>query len=68
MLFLVDDSLQILSTWFRKMTETQKEQLTSTIASGLSQAEISVQKRMLAHFTKADEAYGKLVSQKLTNS
>jgi catalase len=56
MLFLVDDSLQILSTWFRKMTETQKEQLTSTIASGLSQAEISVQKRMLAHFTKADEA------------
>ena len=63
-----EDNYSQAGDLFRKMTEKQKEQLASTIASGLSQAEISVQKRMLAHFTKADEAYGNLVFQKLTNS
>ena len=47
------------------MKDDQKEQLTNNIAGGLSQATKSVQKRMIAHFQKADKAYGSQVEAKL---
>lgn len=50
---------------FRIMSEAQKESLTSTIGGALSQAEKSVQDRMLAYLAKADEDYAKRVKAKL---
>jgi len=50
---------------YRIMSEQQKELLTSTIAGGLSQAEATVQERMLSYMTKADNDYGERVSQKI---
>ncbi len=42
---------------FRLMDESQKTQLTTTIAEGLIQASKSVQQRMLEQFNKADADY-----------
>lgn len=42
---------------FRLMDESQKVQLTTTIAEGLVQATESVQQRMLEQFNKADADY-----------
>ena len=50
---------------FRLMNEDQKQQLVSNIAGGLSQANASIQERMLAQFNKADPEYGKRVAQAL---
>lgn len=46
---------------FRMMTDSQKAQLTSTIADGLIQASKSVQVRMLEQFGKADANYAERV-------
>lgn len=48
---------------FRIMNDTQKQQLFSNIAGGLSQANASIQARMLAQFAKADPAYAAGVKQ-----
>jgi len=50
---------------FRVMSVQQQEALTSTIASGLSQAGKSVQARMLSYLEKADANYASLVKAKL---
>ncbi len=50
---------------FRLMSANQKEALSSTIAAGLSQAEKSVQDRMLGYMQKADEEYAERVKSKL---
>ncbi|RYZ91896.1 MAG: catalase, partial [Moraxellaceae bacterium] len=42
---------------FRLMTDDQKQQLAGNIAGGLSQADASVQERMLAQMAKADLDY-----------
>jgi catalase len=42
---------------FRIMNDGQKAQLFNNIAGGLSQANASIQERMLAQFAKADPAY-----------
>lgn len=42
---------------FRLMNDHQKAQLFNNIAAGLSQANTSIQARMLAQFAKADPAY-----------
>lgn len=52
---------------FRIMTEDQKQQLTSTIAGGLVQAENSVQERMLAQFASADPDYAARVKAAMDN-
>ncbi|MBL4659886.1 MAG: catalase [Alcanivoracaceae bacterium] len=46
---------------YRLMDDSQKQQLCETIAGGLSQASKSVQQRMLAQFTLADEDYAKRI-------
>jgi catalase len=50
---------------YRVMSEQQKEALTSTIAGGLSQAEVSVQERMLGYMARADEDYARRVKSRL---
>ena len=60
-----DDNYTQAGNLYRMMTDDQKEQLTNNIAGGLSQATKSVQKRMIAHFQKADRAYGNQVEAKL---
>jgi catalase len=50
---------------FRIMNESQKAQLFSNIAGGLSQANASIQERMLAQFAKADPAYAEGVRKAL---
>jgi len=48
---------------FRIMNDAQKAQLFGNIAGGLSQADASIQQRMLAQFAKADPAYANGVKQ-----
>lgn len=48
---------------FRLMNESQKSQLTTTIASGLIHASDSVKERMLAQFDKADSNYASRVKE-----
>ena len=50
---------------FRLMNEDQKTQLAQNIAGGLSQANASIQERMLAQFAKADPYYAKKVKELL---
>lgn len=48
---------------YRLMNESQKEQLTTTIAGGLKCASESAQMRMLMQFAKADEDYAKRIKE-----
>ncbi len=48
---------------FRIMNDSQKSQLFGNIAGGLSQANESIQARMLAQFAKADPAYAEGVKK-----
>ena len=50
---------------FRLMNDSQQQQLTQTIAAGLSQANKSIQNRMLVQFAKADSNYAELITKKL---
>lgn len=50
---------------FRIMNDDQKQQLFGNIAGGLSQANKSIQERMLALFAKCDPAYAEGVKQAL---
>ena len=47
---------------FRLMDDSQKSQLTTTIAEGLFQASVSAQQRMLEQFKKADPDYADRVA------
>ncbi|SMN10749.1 Catalase [uncultured Candidatus Thioglobus sp.] len=60
-----DDYYQQAGDLYRLMNESQKDQLTDTIASGLSQASESAQTRMLAQFNKADADYGQRIATKI---
>ncbi|HSC69431.1 MAG TPA: catalase-related domain-containing protein, partial [Cellvibrio sp.] len=46
---------------FRLMSDDQRAQLARNIAGGLSQANTSIQERMLGYLHKADPAYAALV-------
>jgi len=50
---------------FRLMDETQKTQLTTTIAGGLAYASSSAQQRMLEQFNRADPDYAARIQQLL---
>ena len=50
---------------FNLMTDDQKEQLADNIAKGLSQADDSIQKRMLAQFRRVDSDYEQRVKMAL---
>ena len=50
---------------FRLMDETQKTQLTTTIAEGLAYASASAQQRMLEQFDRADPDYAARIQQLL---
>ena len=51
---------------FRTMNESQKDQVSTNVASGLSYATESAQQRMLAQLEKADVDYAKRVKAKLS--
>ena len=53
---------------FRMMSDDQKQQLVDNIAGGLSQANESIQARMLAYFIKADPQYGEMVNAALATA
>jgi catalase len=50
---------------FRLMSEDQKQQLIGNIAGGLSQANESIQMRMIEQFSKADPDYGQRIKAAL---
>lgn len=50
---------------FRLMSPEQQQLLISNIADSLKEADVSVQKRQIEHFKKADLAYGKGVKEAL---
>lgn len=62
-----EDYYQQAGDLFRLMNESQKSQLTSTIAEGLSQATTEVQKKMLVQFAKADEDYAQRINNIMKN-
>ncbi len=53
---------------YRIMSETQKTQLTTTIAAGLSQASRSAQERVLSYLYKADSDYANRVQQAIPDN
>ncbi|GJL57062.1 MAG: catalase [Nitrospirales bacterium] len=59
-----DDYIQAANL-FKVMTENQKQQLGSNIAGALSGAREDIQERMLIHFDRVNEVYGKLVKNEL---
>jgi catalase len=62
-----DDNFTQAGDLYRLMSESQKDQLATTIAGGLQHATESVQERMLAQFTTADADYGVRVMQALAS-
>ena len=60
-----EDYFQQAGDLFRIMSDEQKSRLATTIASGLSQAETSVQQRMLSYLEKADHEYASRVREAL---
>ncbi len=56
-----DDNFTQAGNLFRLMSNKQKQQLGNNIASGLVQANTSVQQRMLVQFNKADKEYAQIV-------
>lgn len=60
-----EDNFSQAGDLFRLMSDDQKDQLTSNIADGLSQANASIQARMLAQFSAADPDYAARIQAKL---
>ncbi|MGI9278159.1 MAG: catalase-related domain-containing protein [Endozoicomonas sp.] len=58
-----EDNYSQAGNLFRMMSEEQKVQLAENIAGGLSQATDSVQQRMIEHFTRCDDDYGRRVAE-----
>ena len=58
-----EDYFEQAGNLYRLFSAEQKTRLAEVIAGGLSQAEASVQARMLGFLTKADPDYGKRVSE-----
>jgi len=56
-----EDNYSQAGDLYRLMSDEQRLVLVNNIASGLSQATPSVQKRMIEHFTLCDEHYGQQV-------
>lgn len=63
-----DDHYSQAGKLFRMMSEDQKKQLAANIAGGLSQANESIQQRMLAQFEKADPDYAARVKVALEST
>jgi catalase len=62
-----EDYYQQAGDLFRLMNESQKNQLTTTIAEGLSQATTEVQQKMLEQFNKADNDYAQRIKTIIKN-
>ena len=58
-----DDNFSQAGELYRIMNESQKQQLVSNIADGLSQATADVQEAMFAQYDAADEDYGRRVKE-----
>jgi catalase len=61
-----DDYYSQAGDLFRLMNEDQKNLLTRNIASAMRSVPAEIQRRQIAHFTKADPDYGKRVESGLT--
>ena len=61
-----EDNYSQAGNLYRIMSEDQKQQLVSNIASGLGQATESVQQRMIEHFVRCDPDYGKRIKALLS--
>ena len=60
-----EDNFSQAKNLYNMMSDEQKEQLTSNIAGGLSQATSSIQQRMLTQFESVDTDYRKRIEAKL---
>ena len=61
-----DDHYSQAGDLYRIMDESQKDQLTTTIAEGLVHATESVKVRMLEQFNKADPDYGRRIKTRMS--
>jgi catalase len=59
----VDDHFTQAGNLFRLLTDEGKRNLIENIAGSLSGADAAVQDRQIAHFLKADPAYGQGVAE-----
>jgi len=61
----VDDDYIQPGNLFRLMSPEQQQELIANIVGSLKNAPKEIQEKMVAHFRKADQAYGDGVSQRL---
>jgi catalase len=61
-----EDYFEQAGDLFRLLPDDEKDRLAATTASGLCQAEESVQERMLGYFSNADADYARRVRQAMT--
>ena len=61
----VDDDYIQPGNLFRLMSPEQQQELMANIAGALSKAPKEIQEKMVAHFSRADQAYGDGISQAL---
>ncbi|KAJ2025407.1 catalase A, partial [Coemansia sp. S85] len=62
---LTDDDFVQVGALYNLFSNEQKNRLATTIASGLSQTPVFIQKRQLGHFYRADKDYGRRVEAAL---
>lgn len=62
---LGDDPYTQPGNLFRLMSDAEKERLTTNIANAMASVSADIKARQIAHFTKADAAYGAAVARKL---
>ncbi len=62
-----EDYFEQAGNLYRLFTDAEKARLAGTIAAGLSQAELSVQERMLNFLIQADPDYGRRVREAIEN-
>ncbi len=60
-----DDDYTQAGNLYRLMTPDAQDRLTSNIAGAMKSVSTEIQQRQIAHFNKADAAYGKTVAEKL---
>ncbi|MCX8515353.1 MAG: catalase [Burkholderiales bacterium] len=60
-----EDNFSQAGNLFRLMTQGQKQQLVNNIASGLAQASVTIQDKMLKQFYAADQEYGDMIKKLL---
>ena len=62
---MVDDDYKQPGALFRLMKPDEQERLVKNIVGNLKKVPVEIQKKIITHFMKADQSYGKSVTKGL---